>query len=84
MSVRTVELSPEAIEALRHASTATLSTQLLRRGFRNTFIRGLVPTRPGLRLVGYAFTIVLVMTLSWVFGSDSPGVSAAGLPWLGG
>ncbi len=35
-------------------------------------------------LVGYAFTIVLVMTLSWVFGSDSPGVSAAGLPWLGG
>jgi regulator of RNase E activity RraA len=57
VSVRTVELSPEAIEALLHASTATLSTQLLRRGFRNTFIRGLVPTRPELRLVGYAFTL---------------------------
>jgi regulator of RNase E activity RraA len=57
VSVRTVELSPEAIEALRHASSATLSTQLLRRGFRNTFIRGLVPTRPELRLVGYAFTL---------------------------
>jgi regulator of RNase E activity RraA len=54
---RPVELSPEALEALRQVSTATLSTQLLRRGFRNVFVRGLVSTRPDLRLVGYAFTL---------------------------
>jgi regulator of RNase E activity RraA len=51
------ELSLEAVDALHHVSTATLTAQLLRRGFRNTFVRGLVPTRPDLRLVGYAFTL---------------------------
>lgn len=71
MSARTVELSPEAVEALRHSSTATLNTQLLRRGFRNTFIRGLVPTRPELRLVGYAFT------LRYVPVREDVGVQAA-------
>lgn len=57
MSSRAIELTGKALESLHGASTATLSTQLLRRGFRNTFIRGLVPTRPELRLVGYAFTL---------------------------
>jgi regulator of RNase E activity RraA len=51
------ELSPETFERLRHVSTATLTSQLLRRGLRSTFIRGLVPTRPDLRLVGRAFTL---------------------------
>lgn len=50
-------LSNEAVQALRRASTATLSTQLLRRGFRNTYLAGLTPTRPDLRMVGYAFTL---------------------------
>jgi regulator of RNase E activity RraA len=45
------------MDALSRVSTATLSTQLLRRGFRNAFIPGLVSTRPDLRLVGYAFTL---------------------------
>jgi len=54
---RPIELSPETAETLRRVSTATLTSQLLRRGLRSTFIRGLVPTRPDLRLVGRAFTL---------------------------
>ncbi|HEX5503260.1 MAG TPA: ribonuclease activity regulator RraA [Thermomicrobiales bacterium] len=50
-------LSPAAAEALRHVSTATLTSQLLKRGFRNTFLAGLAPIRPDLRMVGYAFTL---------------------------
>jgi regulator of RNase E activity RraA len=50
-------LSPEAGAALRRVSTATLTSQLLRRGFQNTFLAGLQPQRPDLRLVGYAFTL---------------------------
>lgn len=72
MSVRTVQLSEQASEALRRASTATLSTQLLRRGFRNTFIRGLVPTRPDLRLAGYAFTLRYVPVREDVGVQDTP------------
>jgi regulator of RNase E activity RraA len=50
-------LTPEAIEKLRSVTTATLTSQLLKRGFRNTFISGLTPLRPDLRMVGYAFTL---------------------------
>lgn len=50
-------LTPKAREKLRRVSTATLTSQLLRRGFRHTFITGLTPLRPDLRMVGYAFTL---------------------------
>jgi regulator of RNase E activity RraA len=50
-------LSDAALDALRRASTATLTTQLLKRGFRNTFLAGLTPSRPDVRLVGYAYTL---------------------------
>lgn len=50
-------LSSAAEAALRQVSTATLTMQLLKRGFRNTFLTGVVPVRPDLRLVGYAFTL---------------------------
>jgi regulator of RNase E activity RraA len=56
-SHRTVTLSEAAHEALSEVSTATLTSQLLRRGFRRTFLAGLFPQRPDLRLVGYAFTL---------------------------
>jgi regulator of RNase E activity RraA len=62
MAAQTARLSADASAALARASTATLTAQLLLRGFRNTFIRGLVPTRPDLRLVGYAFTLRYVPT----------------------
>jgi 5-oxopent-3-ene-1,2,5-tricarboxylate decarboxylase/2-hydroxyhepta-2,4-diene-1,7-dioate isomerase len=52
-----VELTPEALARLGRVSTATLTAQLLARGFRHTFIAGLRPTRPDLRLVGYACTL---------------------------
>jgi len=42
---------------LHHISTATLTTQLMKRGFQNTFIAGLTPLRPDLRMVGRAFTL---------------------------
>ncbi len=55
---RPVVLSDEAKHALRNVSTATLSSILLRRhGIRNTFMAGLRPARPDLRLLGYAFTL---------------------------
>jgi 5-oxopent-3-ene-1,2,5-tricarboxylate decarboxylase / 2-hydroxyhepta-2,4-diene-1,7-dioate isomerase len=51
------ELSDEAEAALRQVSVATLTAQLLTRGIRGTFIKGVRPTRPDLRMVGRAFTL---------------------------
>ncbi len=41
----------------RQVSTATLTVQLTRRGIQTTFLSGLRPTRPDLRMVGYARTL---------------------------
>ena len=54
---RPVTLSQQALEALRQVSTATLTVQLAKRGVANTFLAGLRPTRPELRMVGYAHTL---------------------------
>jgi regulator of RNase E activity RraA len=54
---RTHTLTAQAREKLQRVSTATLTSQLLKRGFRNTFVFGLTPLRPDLRMVGYAFTL---------------------------
>lgn len=56
-NTRLVELSDEAWNHLRQVSTATLTSQLLKRGFSNTFLRNVIPLRPDLRMVGYAFTL---------------------------
>ena len=56
-SVRTHEISADAKRKLRSVSTATLTSQLQNHGFRNTFLAGLSPLRPELRMVGYAFTL---------------------------
>jgi regulator of RNase E activity RraA len=53
-------LSDDAEAALKQVSTATLTSQLLKRGFRNTFLTGVEPLRPDLRMVGYAFTLRFV------------------------
>lgn len=50
-------LSDEAKAKLRQVSTATLTSQLGKQGLRNTFLAGLYPLRPDLRMVGYAFTL---------------------------
>jgi 5-oxopent-3-ene-1,2,5-tricarboxylate decarboxylase / 2-hydroxyhepta-2,4-diene-1,7-dioate isomerase len=54
---RPATLSTDADAALRRVSTATLTVQLAKRGVANTFLAGLRPTRPDLRMVGYAHTL---------------------------
>src|ERR1700692_2144647 len=53
-------VSNAALELLRHVSTATLTTQLFKRGLRNVFLQGVAPLvkpAPGApNLVGPAFT----------------------------
>ncbi|HEY2608823.1 MAG TPA: ribonuclease activity regulator RraA [Paraburkholderia sp.] len=54
-------VSAAALEQLRHVSTATLTTQLFKRGLRNVFLQGVTPLvkpAPGApNLVGPAFTL---------------------------
>src|SRR3954451_24030688 len=51
-----VRMDRETLDLLKQASTATISTQLLQRGLRNTFLQGLKPlTRH--RMAGPAFTL---------------------------
>jgi regulator of RNase E activity RraA len=51
-------MDPRTRELLSRASTATITTQLLARGLRNTFLHGLRPLDPAnARLIGEAFTL---------------------------
>lgn len=59
---RPVTLTPDAVEKLKQVSTATLTSQLDKHGFRSTFLQGLYPLRPDMRMVGYAFTLRYVPT----------------------
>ena len=54
-------LTREAVELLEGATTATLTTILLKRGYRNAWLRGPRPLSPaGTRRVGEAFTLRFV------------------------
>lgn len=51
-------LSAATLARLRRVSTATLTTQLFKRGLRNTFLHGVRRvSRPGANMVGPAFTL---------------------------
>ena len=50
-------ISRAAWDALHRVSTATLTSRLMKAGLRNTFLGGLGPLRPDLRLLGYARTL---------------------------
>ncbi len=51
-------IAPEVFDALRRASTATITTQLFGRGLRNMFLNGLLPMNPAhCRFVGEAVTL---------------------------
>ncbi|MDT7586138.1 MAG: hypothetical protein QOE32_3688 [Pseudonocardiales bacterium] len=51
-------ISASTLRTLGTVSTATLTTQLMARGLRNTYLAGLAPLNPGRsRLVGEAFTL---------------------------
>ena len=68
---------PEGVlETLRSVSTATLTTQLQRRGIRNPFIAGLRATRPDLRMVGIAHTLRYVPVREDVVAADTGDVNA--------
>lgn len=54
---RATPLSDDARALLARVSTATLTVELGRRGIQTTFLTGLAPTRPDLRLVGHARTL---------------------------
>lgn len=54
----TVELPPDTLQRLRTTTTATLTTQLFRRGLRNAFLQQVRPlTTCGENMVGVAFTL---------------------------
>jgi regulator of RNase E activity RraA len=50
-------LHPETLGRLRQVSTPTLTTQLFKLGFRNTFLHGLRPVCPTSRMAGEAVTV---------------------------
>ncbi len=75
-STRQVELSPEARAALLEVSTATLTVQLKRRGIADTFMAGLRPTRPDMRLLGYARTLRYVPLREDVRDADTADLNA--------
>jgi regulator of RNase E activity RraA len=50
-------IAPDILELTRSVSTASLTSQLQKRGFANTFMQGVLPLRPELRLAGQAFTL---------------------------
>jgi 5-oxopent-3-ene-1,2,5-tricarboxylate decarboxylase/2-hydroxyhepta-2,4-diene-1,7-dioate isomerase len=52
-----VELNDEVRGMLNKVATATITGHLQGRGIRNVFLSGLKPTRPDLRLLGYALTL---------------------------
>jgi regulator of RNase E activity RraA len=55
---QTIEPLPEALKAqLASVSTSTLTHQLQARGINSTFLTGLVPLHPDLRMVGRAHTL---------------------------
>ena len=54
---RPAVLTLAALDALRRVSTATLTVQLTKRRIETTFLTDLQPSRPDLRMVGYARTL---------------------------
>jgi regulator of RNase E activity RraA len=53
-----VPVTQETLDLLAKASTATITTQLFKRGFRNAFLNGVLPMNPAsCRFVGEAVTL---------------------------
>ncbi|MCX2970240.1 MULTISPECIES: fumarylacetoacetate hydrolase family protein [Streptomyces] len=69
-------LDEETAGLLRSVSTATLSSQLRRRGVDHHFIEGVRPTRPDLRMVGVARTLRYLPLREDVFAEVGGGMNA--------
>ena len=73
---RPVELTDELRSLLSSVSTATLTSQLQRRGIRSTFFTGLAPLHPGARLLGYAYTLRYVPQREDLLAELQAGINA--------
>ncbi len=69
-------LDEETMAALRSVSTATLSSQLRKRGIDHHFIEGVRPARPDLRMVGIARTLRYLPLREDVFKEIGGGMNA--------
>ncbi len=69
-------LSPELKAKLARVATATLSSQLRKRGFNNVSIDGLSPTRPGEKVVGTARTLRYIPNREDLFKEFGGGYNA--------
>ena len=58
----TQRLDGRVLEIARAVSTATLSSQLQKRGFVHAWMQGVLPLRPDSRLAGQAFTLRYIPT----------------------
>ncbi|MEP6842057.1 MAG: fumarylacetoacetate hydrolase family protein [Pseudolysinimonas sp.] len=70
------ELTPELIERINSVSTATLSSQLRKRGYNQVSIDGVRSTRPDVRLVGRARTLRYIAAREDLFASHGSGFNA--------
>lgn len=67
-----LDLDPQIRDALLSVGTAVLTSQLLKRGFRNTFIAGVAPANPRcVRMVGPAYTLRFIPMREDLAGSGS-------------
>lgn len=64
-------LTQETLDKLMNVSTATLTTALFRRGFRNIFIQGPQRMNPGPNMVGPAYTLRYIPSREDLDGLDS-------------
>lgn len=69
-------LDEDTTRILRTVSTATLSSQLRKRGIDHHFIEGVGPTRPDLRMVGTARTLRYLPLREDVFARIGGGMNA--------
>lgn len=53
-------IAPAVLDKLRQIPTATLATQLFKAGFRNTYLAGVTPLNPHVRMAGEAATVRFV------------------------
>lgn len=69
-------LSPALVAKINSVGTATLSSQLRKRGLNNMSIDGLTPTQPGTRMVGLARTLRFIPNREDLFTSHGGGYNA--------
>lgn len=69
-------LSDELIEKINSVGTATLSSQLRKRGLNTVTIDGVTPTQPGTRMVGLARTLRFIPGREDLFASHGGGYNA--------